>query len=44
MKYDPVQRASANRLNLIENCKGDCFCTLDGDDFFIDSSFVKEAI
>lgn len=44
IKYDPVERASANRLNLLEHCSGDCFCTLDGDDFFIDSSFVKEAI
>lgn len=43
-EVDFVKRASANRLNLLEHCSGDCFCTLDGDDFYIDSSFVKEAI
>ena len=42
--YDPVKRASANRLNLLSKCTGDCFCTLDGDDFYFDQTFVKEAI
>lgn len=42
--YDAVQRASANRINLLEHCSGDCFCTLDGDDFFFDTSFISEAI
>lgn len=43
-KYDSVRRASANRLNILEKCTGDIFCTLDGDDFFCDIGFVKEAI
>ena len=44
VRYHPVRRASANRLNLLSHCTGDCFCTLDGDDFYCDRSFVKEAI
>lgn len=43
-KYDSVRRASANRLNLLEHSKGDIFCTLDGDDFYCDKKFIKEAI
>ena len=43
-KYDSVRRASANRLNILEKCSGDIFCTLDGDDFFCDIEFVKEAV
>lgn len=43
-QYDPVRRASANRLNLLGQCGGDCFCTLDGDDFFTDTEFVAEAM
>lgn len=43
-RYDAVKRASANRLNLLEHCSGDCFCTLDGDDFYFDAQFVLEAI
>lgn len=43
VRYDPVRRASANRLHLLETCTGDCFCTLDGDDFYCDTSFVREA-
>lgn len=33
--YDAVKRASANRLNILEQSTGDIFCTLDGDDFFL---------
>ena len=44
VKYDFVRRASSNRLNLLRNCTGDCFCILDGDDFYTDSQFVKDAI
>jgi len=43
-KYDPVLRASENRLNLLEHCTGDCFCILDGDDFYTDRSFARDAI
>lgn len=43
-KYDSVRRASANRLKILEKCSGDIFCTLDGDDFFCDKSFIKDAL
>lgn len=42
--YFSVQRASANRLNLLQHSTGDYFCVLDGDDLFCDKSFVNEAI
>ena len=44
VRYDPVQRASANRLNLLQHSCGEYFCTLDGDDYFTDPSFVQEAM
>ena len=44
VRYDFVKRASANRLNLLRYCTGDCFCVLDGDDFYTDTQFVKDAI
>ena len=43
-KYFSVARASENRLTLMENSTGDYFCTLDGDDFYTDKNFVKDAI
>lgn len=43
-RYDSVRRASANRLNILEKSTGDIFCTLDGDDYFCDTKFVKEAV
>lgn len=43
-RYDSVRRASANRLNLLEHCSGECFCTLDGDDFYTDTAFATEAV
>ena len=43
-KYDAVKRASANRLNILERSTGDLFCTLDGDDYFCDKTFIKEAL
>ena len=42
--YLSVKRASENRINLLENCSGDYFCILDGDDFYCDKLFVNEAI
>lgn len=42
--YNPRKRASDNRLNIIEHCSGDCFCMLDGDDYYLDKKFVLEAI
>lgn len=44
IKYDSVKRASQNRLNLLLHASGDAFCTLDGDDFFCDKSFVLEGL
>ena len=43
-KYDSVKRASANRLNILEKSDGDFYCTIDGDDYYCDSSFVVDAI
>lgn len=44
IKYDSVRRASANRLNILKHATGDCYCILDGDDFYFDTSFVREAV
>lgn len=44
IKYDSVRRASANRLSALEMATGDAFCTLDGDDFFCDKGFIKDAL
>lgn len=44
IKYDSVKRASANRLNILKHATGDFFCILDGDDFYIDTSFAGEAL
>lgn len=43
-KYDSVKRASANRLNILEHSTGDFFCVLDGDDYYCDKLFVRDAI
>lgn len=44
IKYDSVKRASANRLNIMEHSSGDLFCTLDGDDYYCDTNFIKDAL
>ena len=41
---DGVVRASNLRRELLKRSSGDYFCILDGDDFYIDKHFVKEAI
>ena len=28
-----IERASANRLNLVRHATGDCYCLMDGDDY-----------
>lgn len=43
-KYKSVQRASYNRLNLIEHCNGDYFCIIDGDDFYCSNDFIQNAV
>ena len=42
--YNSILRASANRLNLVEHSTGDCFCILDGDDWYCNKDFIKKAI
>jgi len=39
-----VNRVSLNRLNLAKNATGDYIMFLDGDDYYCDKTFVKEAI
>lgn len=36
MKYDPIIRASENRLSILKYAKGEYVTFLDGDDFYID--------
>ena len=43
-EYNSVQRASANRLNLVRHATGDCYCLMDGDDFYTDTEFALDAI
>lgn len=39
-----INRASANRLNLVKNATGEYIMFLDGDDYYCDKTFVKEAL
>ncbi len=39
-----INRASLNRLNLAKNATGDYIMFLDGDDYYCDKTFVKEAL
>lgn len=42
-EYNPIFRASRNRVNLLEHAHGDYLIFLDGDDFFIDKKkFQKQ--
>lgn len=43
-KYNAVERASANRMNLVRHATGDCYCLMDGDDFYSEADFVPEAL
>ena len=43
-KYVSVERASANRLNLVRHASGDCYCLMDGDDFYSETDFVLPAV
>ena len=40
-KYDPVRRASANRLSLLEEAEGEYCCFLDGDDYYTDRTRLQ---
>ena len=39
-KYNPIYRASHNRLNLLRHASGKYITFLDGDDFYIDINFI----
>ena len=39
-----IERASANRLNLVRHATGDCYCLMDGDDFYSEPDFVPQAL
>lgn len=39
-----IKKASLNRLNLASKANGDYILFLDGDDFYCDNSFIKEAL
>ena len=43
-KYNSVERASLNRLNLLAHATGDCYCVMDGDDFYSETDFIPQAI
>lgn len=43
-KYNPVERASKNRLDLLKNANGDYVCFLDGDDEYCDNTWLQESI
>lgn len=42
--YNAIERASLNRLNLLSKAKGDYVCFLDGDDYYSDKLFFRDAI
>ncbi len=42
-KYNSIERASYNRLNLLKNAKGEYVCFLDGDDEYCDFNWIQEA-
>lgn len=44
IKYNSILRASANRLNLLDNASGDYFCILDGDDWYCDKEWISSAL
>lgn len=44
IKYNPVERASKNRIDLLNMAKGDFVCFLDGDDEYCDYSWLQESI
>lgn len=44
IKYNPIRRASDNRLNLVKHSNGDYIMFLDGDDYYCDNDFLIQAI
>ncbi len=43
-KYDRIERASRNRINLINHAKGEYLIFLDGDDFYVDERKLDKQI
>ncbi len=43
-QYLAIERASANRLNLVKHATGDCYCLMDGDDFYSETDFIPQAV
>jgi len=43
-KYVAVERASANRLNLVRHAAGDYYSLMDGDDFYSETDFIPQAL
>lgn len=43
-KYNPIHRASANRLNLAAHAVGEYIIFLDGDDWYCNTGFVQKAL
>ena len=43
-EYKSINRASMNRLNLAEKATGDYIIFMDGDDYFCDREFIKNAL
>lgn len=44
INYNPIYRVAQNRLNLAEHSSGDFIMFLDGDDYYCDKTFIKEAM
>lgn len=44
VKYDKIERASKNRINLIEHAKGEYLIFLDGDDWYTDEYKLKKQV
>lgn len=42
--YNPIYRASRNRVNLISHARGEYITFLDGDDFYIDRGFLQKQV
>lgn len=44
VKYNPIHRASDNRLNLLSHATGQYFMILDGDDYYNSKAFIVQGI
>ena len=42
VKYNPVHRAAANRLNIFKEARGEYCCFLDGDDHYTDKGRLQK--